>query len=141
MANLKKIIPDEFSYFCYEKSNNPWTNEEIEKCKAILSECELDATYAGGYKYTALHETHLPIEIVEWLVERGADVNAVNKSKWTVLHFAVQHGRLNLNLIKWLVEQGVDVNAKDEYGRTILKLIPVKGNVRLVKWLKAHGAK
>ena len=81
------------------------------------------------------------LELAQWLVERGADLKAVNKSNWTVLHFAVQHGRLNLNLIKWLVEQGADVNAKDEYGRTILKIIPEKGNVGLVKWLKAHGAK
>ena len=55
------------------------------------------------------------------------------------IHDAAKSG--DLNKVKELVEQGADVNAKDEYGRTILKLIPVKGNVRLVKWLKAHGAK
>ncbi len=78
MAKLKKKIPDGFTDLCYGRSNGPWTPEEIERCKTILSECELDATYAGSYKYTALHQTALPLEIVEWLVERGADVNAPN---------------------------------------------------------------
>ena len=78
MSTLKKKIPDEFTDLCYGKSNKPWPPEEIDRCKAILSECELDATYAGSYKYTALHQTSLPLEIVEWLVERGADVNAPN---------------------------------------------------------------
>lgn len=137
MANLKKIIPDEFSNLCYGKSNEPWTNEDIEKCKAILSECELDATYAGGYKYTALHETNLPLEIVEWLVERGADVNAPNTYGTPLC----KHARMgNYEICKFLIGHGADVQATDYEGETPLFDAADSGKIDIVKLLLDNGA-
>lgn len=137
MSTLKKKIPDEFTDLCYSKSNNPWTPEEIDRCKAILSECELDATYAGSYKYTALHQTSLPLEIVEWLVERGADVNAPNTYGTPLYEHA---GMRNYEICKFLIEHGADVEATNYEGQTPLFAAADMGDVAVVKLLLDNGA-
>ena len=38
-------------------------------------------------------------EIVEYLVEKGADVNAKDKEGWTPLHFAAQEG--HTEIVEW----------------------------------------
>ncbi len=137
MAKLKKIIPDGFTELCYGRSNKPWTPEEIEKCKTILSECELDATYGGSYKYTALHQTSLPLEIVEWLVERGADVNAPNTYGTPLYEHA---GMRNYEICKFLIEHGADVEATNYEGQTPLFAAADMGSAAVVKLLLDNGA-
>lgn len=57
------------------------------------------------------------LEMVKYLVEKGADVNAKAEfCRDTALHSAAAGG--NLEMVKYLVEHGADVNAKDDDGRT-----------------------
>ncbi len=51
------------------------------------------------------------------LLERGADINAVNANGDTALHVAVTKGD---ELVKFLVEKGAKLDAKDKYNRTPL---------------------
>ena len=41
------------------------------------------------------------LDVVQYLVEQGLDVNAKDDSGFTVLHFVVMSG--NLDFIKWFV--------------------------------------
>ena len=84
MEKLKKKLPDEFHDLCYRIPETPWTSEEIERCKVILSECELGAT--GVFKGTALHETGIPIEIAGWLIERGMDALMKGRTSFVIAH-------------------------------------------------------
>ena len=52
------------------------------------------------------------LEIVQYLVEHGADVKAKNTYETTVLHYGAGSG--NMKLVQWLVKQGADVKAKDK---------------------------
>lgn len=57
-------------------------------------------------------------KILKFLIEHGADVNAVGDSGFTPLHYAAKHG--NLNCAKLLVESGSRTDPTDNRGFTPL---------------------
>jgi len=57
---------------------------------------------------------------VRWLVEAGADINAVNEAEFTALHGATFRG-LN-EVIEYLVANGADIDARDFRGRTAYRM-------------------
>jgi hypothetical protein len=57
---------------------------------------------------------------VRFLVEAGADVNAVNEADFTALHGATFRG-LN-EVVEYLVAQGADIDARDFRGRTAYRM-------------------
>ena len=67
------------------------------------------------------------ISVAEYLIEKGADVNAKHNTGWTPLHFVAI--RLAVNPDAWvdmlilLDENGADFNAKDDRGKTPLDVI------------------
>jgi len=76
-------------------------------------------------------------DIVEYLIERGADVN-VNAG---ALIEAVSLPQDPLDMVKYLIEHGADVNAAAEDGRTVLMFaIGLKRKIAIVKYLVEHGA-
>jgi hypothetical protein len=85
----------------------------------------------------ASYKGHL--EIVKYLVEIGADVNAKNDEGDTALMGAIYNDRLEI--VKYLVEHGADVNAKTENGVTVLMSATYNNNSEMVKFLVEHGAK
>jgi ankyrin repeat protein len=58
------------------------------------------------------------LEVIRFLVFKGADVNVKGKFGSTPLHFAAE--RWDIEMIKFLVSQGADVKAKDKWGTTPL---------------------
>lgn len=87
------------------------------------------------------------LEIVKYLVGKGANINAVvKKAKNTVadeigqtpLIFASVRG--NIEIVTYLVENGASINAQDADGRTALFYALKKGLVDLVKYLIEYGA-
>jgi len=59
-------------------------------------------------------------EAVTLLIEKGADVNAINEADFAAIHGAAFRG-LN-EVIKILVDHGADINARDFRGRTPYRL-------------------
>jgi len=66
-------------------------------------------------------------KVMEILLQKGANVNAVNMFNHTALHYAVEEGlffprRLGrvLRCVKTLIEYGADVDIKSKYGDTAL---------------------
>lgn len=69
--------------------------------------------------------------VVKYLVENGADVNAENKDLVTPLHLAVHNG--NLNVVKYLANKGVDVNSI----LTTFQAGSLKGDLKYLNALQA----
>ena len=74
------------------------------------------------------------------LMEKGADVNATDKSHgFTALLVAAWQGRTGT--LKLLMEKGADVNAVDARGNTARFLARKSGHTNVERLLKAAGAK
>ncbi len=74
---------------------------------------------------------------IEWLVEYGADVNAVQHGGWTALHEAANQG--NTEMVRYLIEKGADVSKKNEQGVAALDIAKEKGHQEVLAALKAHA--
>ena len=72
------------------------------------------------------------------LLQNGADVNAVDDSKWTALHLAASGGYVDV--AKVLIQNGADVNAVDDRKSTVLHFAALEGQVDVVKVLIQNGA-
>ncbi|XP_070797043.1 2-5A-dependent ribonuclease [Pituophis catenifer annectens] len=78
------------------------------------------------------------LELVQQLVEDGADVNAKVENGWTPLHSAVQ--RNSEEIVNFLLENGADPFAKKDNGATPFILAGVTGNVKLLKLFLDKGS-
>ena len=80
------------------------------------------------------------LEMVKYLVKKGADVNDKDIDGWRVLHDAAGAGELQI--VKYLVEQGTDTTVKSKIDShtldiDILKIGAVKNSVVLINLLLA----
>jgi ankyrin repeat protein len=67
-----------------------------------------------------LAEEPSALDVVKFLVELRADVNAVNRAGQTALHGATRAGRNRI--VQFLAENGAVLNVKDRRGRTPLDI-------------------
>jgi len=72
------------------------------------------------------------------ILERGMDVNAVDKTGNSLLMLAVQKD--NVELVRFLLERRARVQTRNQYGDTALLLAALKGNIDVVKLLVIGGA-
>ena len=81
------------------------------------------------------------IEMVKWLIENGAEVNAKNTDHRTPLHHASNSGLFEV--VQYLIENGANVNAKDKDDLTPLhdaSLNPTNKSTKILKYLLENGA-
>ncbi|MED3549213.1 hypothetical protein [Cytobacillus praedii] len=108
MGRKKKTLPKNFDELIEAG--------EISALKEVFTQCELDAR--GGYsKSTALSFFNIPNELVRWLVEQGADINAGDTYGRTALH---KHAISWCGNTELLLELGADIEAIDYQNETPL---------------------
>jgi ankyrin repeat protein len=87
--------------------------------------------------FRAAHEGQ--IDVVEFLLMKGEDVNAKTKNGRTALILAVAKG--HPEIVGMLLTHGADVNAKTENGLTALKIAERKGHTEIARLIRESGAK
>lgn len=109
---------------------------DISVLKEVFTQCELNAR--GGYsKSTALSFFKIPDELVCWLVEQGADINASDIYGETPLH---SHARSWCGNVQLLLDLGADIEATDNNNRTPLHTAADSFKPKAVQTLVNHGA-
>jgi len=92
--------------------------------------------------FTALHFASFfgQLEAARYLIEKGADVNAVanNTMKVRPLHSAVAHDHVEISAL--LLEHGASVNARQEGGFVPIHAAAQNGSIRMTKLLLDNGA-
>jgi len=96
------------------------------EARRLLESGLADVNEHGNMGRTPLHyaANNHHKEVVELLIEKGADVNARERYLCTPLHYALP----SIEIVRLLVANGADVNAKDKEGQTPLDY--AESNVR-----------
>ncbi len=95
-----------------------------------------DAQKCGTFLHTLIRKDNK--EIVELLINHGADVNAKDDDDRTPLHNAVWAE--NKEIVELLINHDADVNAKDDRDYTPLHSAVSRENKEVLKLLINHGA-
>ena len=129
-------------HYCKRRSN-------YETVKAILDQAKNNGDYyckkileekLGMEHHSPLHEAVFfqTSNIVQLLLDYGADVNAKTSMSYTPLHLATFNN--DLNCLKLLVQhQCIDFNAKDCSRKTAYERAKLDGNEEVAKYIKSEG--
>jgi ankyrin repeat protein len=131
----KKLLQFVCAYCLDKKLSIPLAQLLVERGVDIAEKDPVDSS-------TALHVAALNgnYGIAAFLLENGADVDAVTTDGCRALHFAVKNRYQDPSIIDLLIAHGAAVEARDRDGNTPLLLAAFKGNTHLVPALLAHGA-
>ena len=77
--------------------------------------------------------------MVNLLLERGADPNAIDENSWTALFWAVHRG--HVGVLKSLIARGASINIRDPGGRSPLQVAKMEGQTEVHQILEAAGGK
>ena len=83
----------------------------------VMAAAGLGAPRGGDEEVTEAGDRNDPVDVLKVLVEKGADVNAVNDAGMTALHYAAQRG--SDRIIQYLADQGAKFDVKNKQGRTV----------------------
>ena len=110
MAKKKKTLPANFNELIEAK--------DLDALKAVFNECELNAYDRYSFKKPALSFYDIPLELMDWLIAQGADVNVKDEYDRTPLHY---HAQVNdIERVTLLLEKGADIESKAAYDETPL---------------------
>jgi ankyrin repeat protein len=73
------------------------------------------------------------IEVVQFLIEKGADVSARNNDQETPLHLATLNWHIDVVQFLILIENGADVNARNNGQNTPLHLAALNEHIEVAK--------
>ena len=126
----------EFAYYMSVPTQNPPRN--LKTVDAFLDAGLRLHSVVSSAIYAAC--TSGSKEVVQRVVARGADLNAVEPGRRnSPLFYAVASG--NEELITWLLDQGADIHHTNGSGRNALFYIPMKTNIRrILELLLERGA-
>lgn len=94
-----------------------YPKEKAMETYGLLAENHADFTRKDMFGDTVLHTACMcgtDSEVIRFLIEHGAEVNAKNKEGSTPLCIAVQ--KKNVDVVRVLAENGADIHAKDAQG-------------------------
>ena len=123
---------NEGDYTCLDLAAN---NGRTETVRYLASLREVDVNHQGFQNRTALHiaVSNGRVNVVEVLIDAGADIEAKDVKGLTPLHYACDAGKLEI--VQMLVEAGADVRVADNEGETCLNRAANDGRTETVRYL------
>lgn len=115
--------------------------DDLEAVKSVVKD---NLNITDNYGRTPLINAALYCknEIIEWLLEHGANPNLQDKNGYTALHFSAQE--CHTKTTQLLLQNGVDINIQDKNGNTAswVAIMYWKGgeNFKTLKMLYDKGA-
>lgn len=112
----------------------------LSRVQKLLTPENINCRDSQGRNSTPLHLAagYNNLEVAEFLLENGADVNAQDKGGLIPLHNASSYGHLDIAAL--LIRYSTVVNATDKWGFTPIHEAAQKGRTQLCALLLAHGA-
>ena len=99
-----------------------------------LTRAEIDARNHKGYSALMLAAYHGRVEVVRYLLNRGADANTADNGGSTVLMGAAFKG--DLEVARLLVQAGADICARNANGRTATDFAHMFGRAEIARFFK-----
>lgn len=78
------------------------------------------------------------IAIMHYLLEFGNTINDKDKSGFTLLQYAAQHGQFKI--VTCLLNYGADVHVRNSQGETAFMFAAAYGRIRIMELLRRYGA-
>ncbi|XP_078496583.1 poly [ADP-ribose] polymerase tankyrase-2-like [Lissotriton helveticus] len=112
----------------------------VDRVKKLCSPHNVNCRDTQGRHSTPLHLAagYNNLEVAEFLLQNGADVNAQDKGGLIPLHNAASYGHLDVAAL--LIQCNACVNATDKWAFTPLHEASQKGRTQLCALLLSHGA-
>ncbi|XP_066509234.1 poly [ADP-ribose] polymerase tankyrase-1-like isoform X2 [Hoplias malabaricus] len=112
----------------------------LARVQKLCSSDNINCRDTQGRNSTPLHLAagYNNLEVAEYLLEHGADVNAQDKGGLIPLHNAASYGHVDIAAL--LIKYNTCVNATDKWAFTPLHEAAQKGRTQLCALLLAHGA-
>lgn len=109
-------------------------DDDFRKVKVLLNQCA-SINAKNKYGLTPLHyaAANGNLGVVEYMVEKGADLNVQCYRLRTPLHLAAMYGYIEV--VKYLKERGAAFNLKDHYGRSPLLYATINSKSDVVQYL------
>ena len=119
---------------------------KLEKVKQIVQNenFNIDAKNKNGWTGLIIACFNSHIEIAEFLISKGANVNAVNDKKTSVFMYAktpVLQDFNGINILNLLINNGAKINHLDKFNKSVLDYVCDLNDEELLKWLISKGAK
>jgi len=130
---LNQASPDGFPPLCLAC----YFGQRANASYLLEAGADINAVATNGSNIQALHAAVAKndVQICEWLLEKGAAVNATQTQGVTALHSAVHRG--NMTMIKLLVQHGADKQAKMDNGDTPISIAEREGQKEILTYLNS----
>lgn len=99
-----------------------------------LTHTDIDAKNHKGYSALMLAAYHGRVEVVRYLLERGADANTADNGGSTVLMGAAFKG--DMEVVRLLVQAGADIDARNAKGQTATDFAHMFGRAEIARFFK-----
>jgi hypothetical protein len=119
--------------------HNAAMHGDLEKVKALLKGIPNLLSIKDRDGITPLHvaSSNGRKDVVEFLLSKGADKNAINVDGMTPLHLAAGYG--HKEVVELLLSNNADVNIKDSHGMTPMRVAKATDHNDIVEFLRQHG--
>ena len=116
--------------------------KKVDECVKGLDREALDvklANHKGVFGYTPLHEATANghATVLDYLLDKGGDVNCRANSGYTPLHLAASSG--HVECVKVLLKHNADISITDEFGKTPKQTAELSSKNGIVRLLKSEG--